>query len=94
MTIPVKLSWIERAIETRRFHAAKLAEARRENSKWRISDTARVLKRSLGSISEDLLIASWLRTHKPQLKRFDFAKEALSFIKDKQKSIDIEDIEN
>ena len=89
MKVPEKVSWIERARETHQFHASK----RRENSSWRIQDTAKVLKRSVGSISEDLLIASWLRTNRYQLEKFDFAKDALAYIRNKENEMLLDDLE-
>lgn len=83
-----KIPWLERAIETNRFHAEK----RRVNSKWLIHDTARNLKRSLGSICEDLLIASWCKTHRPQLEKFDYAKDALEFIREKKEQMKLDEV--
>ena len=74
------IPWIERAKETQRFHAEK----RRLDKKWRISDTAKVLNRSSGSVSEDLLIASWLKTHESKLITFDRVKDALEWIRMKE----------
>jgi hypothetical protein len=54
-----KLTWQERARDTEKFHKDLL----RKNEKHRIQDTADILHRSLGSISEDLCLASWLKTH-------------------------------
>lgn len=81
-----KLSWLERAKETYRFHARK----KRENKKWLIADTAKSLKRSLGSICEDLKIASWYKTHACRLEKFDYAKDALEWIRSKEDDIDID----
>lgn len=89
MSNPVKLSWIERAKETHNFHVSKV----REDRKWKRADTARALKRSLGSISEDLLIASWMRTHRSQLERFDYAKDALVWIRKREIQLETEEIE-
>ena len=86
---PMKQSWMERAKETRKFHSSKL----KENSKWRIQDTATALKRSLGSISDDLLIANWCKTHQKQLERFDYAKEALAFIREKETQMLMDEVD-
>jgi hypothetical protein len=59
----------------------------KENSNWRIQDTAKALRCSIGSVSENLLIASWLRTHENQLLKFDYAREALDFIREKKKKM-------
>lgn len=89
MKNPEKVSWIERALDTHKFHIKKM----REDEKWRLSNTSKALNRSLGSICEDLLIASWYKTHKVQLEKFEYAKEALEFIRERQKQMQIEEIE-
>lgn len=81
--------WLERAKQTYRFHRSKLLSAKN----WTLTDTARALKRSLGPISEDLLIARWCRTHEKQLERFEYAKDALEFIKNKKKEQEIMDLD-
>ena len=78
--------WLETAIAIRIFHITKL----KENSKWRINDTAKLLKRSHGSVQQYLMIASWLRTHENQLNRFDTMNEALEFIRNKKKELELE----
>jgi hypothetical protein len=81
--------WIEKAKETYRYHRSKLLS----NDKWTVGQTAKSLRRSLGSISEDLLIARWCRTHEKQIEKFKYAYEALEFIREKQKEQDIAEIE-
>ena len=76
-----KQTWLERAVSTHNYHARKLKEDRT----WTIEDTARSLARSMGAISEDLLIASWLKTHEQKIKEFKYQKDALSFIRDRKK---------
>lgn len=85
-----KIAWLERAKETHRFHCQK----KKENKKWRIQDTAKFLKRSLGSISEDLLIASWLKTHKSKIEHFDYAYEALAFIREKENDMLLDEVDD
>ena len=72
--------WIEKAKETYRFHRSKLLS----NSSWRTKDTAKVLRRAVGSVSEDLLIARWLKTHETQIEKFEYIYEALEFIREKK----------
>lgn len=76
-----KQTWVDRAITTYNYHCSKL----KENEDWTIEQTASTLRRSIGSISEDLLIASWLRTHEIKIKEFKYAYQALAFIRDKKK---------
>lgn len=79
----IKQTWLDRAISTYNFHCNKL----KENEDWTIGQTARILKRSLGSICEDLLIASWLKTHEQKIKEFKYAKDALSFIRSRKRHL-------
>lgn len=81
--------WIERAKETYRLHRYALIS----DDKWTLAQTAKSMKRSLGSICEDLLIARWCKTHEKQLEKFEYAYEALEYIRKKQKELDIQDIE-
>jgi hypothetical protein len=73
--------WIIKAKETYKFHRSKLLST----DDWTLNMTSKILKRSLGSISEDLLIAKWLKTHEKQLEKFEYMYEALEFIREKQK---------
>lgn len=82
-SIPVKLNWLDRAIEINRFHISQL----RDEPDWTIVKTAKMLNRSVGSVSEDLLIASWVRTHEKQLKRFDSQREALAFVRSRKREM-------
>ena len=83
------MKWIDKAKETQRFHA----EMRRENSDWRLQDTAKALKRSLGGVSEDLLIVKWLKTHREEIEAFKYASKALEFIRELQEEEKIEEID-
>lgn len=73
--------WLSRSILTYNYHAKQL----KENPNWTLRATARTLKRSLGSVSEDMLLASWSKTHRPQLERFETAKEALEFVRERKR---------
>lgn len=79
-----KLTWKERAKETEKLHKECLSR----DDAWSIRQTADLLRRSVGSISEDLTIASWLRTH-PQIEEYKTAIEALDFIRAKKYQIQI-----
>ncbi len=78
--------WIEKARETYKFHKTKLLS----NSDWTVAKTAHALRRSIGSICEDLLIARWLKTHEPQLTKFSHAYEALEFIREEKRKLELE----
>jgi len=81
--------WIEKAKETYKFHRSKLLS----EDKWTAAMTAKSLRRSLGGVSEDLLICRWCKTHEKQLEKFKYAYEALEFIREKQRELDLDEIE-
>jgi hypothetical protein len=81
--------FITKAKETYRYHREKLMS----NDKWNVSMTAKALRRSIGSISEDLLIARWCRTHEVQLEKFKYCHQALEWIREKQKEQNLSEIE-
>ena len=91
MTRPAtpKLSWIEKAKETHKFHSQKL----RQDPDWCLSDTAKALKRSLGGISEDLMIVSFLKTHEDELKEFEYLKDALVFIREIKRKMQLQGVD-
>lgn len=80
------IPWIERARATRQYHS----EQKKKDFKWRVSDTAACLNRSIGSISEDLLIAKWLKTHEEEIRKFETAREALTFVKELERALEME----
>jgi hypothetical protein len=84
MTHPlIKLNWLDRAIEVNKFHIAQC----KEEPKWTIQKTADTLNRSFGSVSQDLLLASWSRTHEKQLRRCDSMRDALAFVHLKEREM-------
>ena len=87
--MPEQPKWLEKARETYKFHRSKLLS----NDRWTIAKTAKSLRRSLGSISEDLMIARWIRTNEKQLEKFEHAYQALEFIRDKQREQDLDEID-
>jgi hypothetical protein len=86
---PVKSTWVERAIEIHQFHVHQL----KSESSWTVEKTAKALNRSIGSVSQDLLIARWLKTHDKQLKRCSSMRDALALIRMKCREMQLEDIE-
>lgn len=82
--IPIKPHWIDRAVEVHNFHCQLL----KDEIGWTIEKTANTLNRSVGSVSQDILIAQWMRTHEKQLRKFKTMKEALKFIRDKKNEMD------
>lgn len=84
-----KYDWLQRAKETYNFHIRNKAD----NEDWTLKDTAKRLRRSIGSISEDLLIASWYKSNRKQLEKFEYCYEALAFIRKKEKEQEYEELE-
>ena len=90
MTGPArKIDWLDRAKETYHFHSKN----KREHGRWGIKDTAKLLGRSFGSVSQDLTMVSWWRSHPTQMEKFDYAQDALEFIKMKKSQLAAQDIE-
>lgn len=75
-----KPEWLERVLETKRFHAEHL----KDDKNWTIKQTAILLRRGIGPVSEELKVASWLRTHREELLQFEFIHEAIEFIRSKK----------
>lgn len=86
---PVKQHWIAKCIEIHNYHVSQL----KEEANWTIEKTAKSLCRSVGSVSQDILIASWLRTHEKQLRKFRNAKDALEFIRSKKRELRARELE-
>lgn len=86
---PVKLNWLERAIQVYNYHVASC----KDDSSWTLVKTANSLQRSLGSVSQDIKIASWVRTHESRLKKFRSMRDALDWIKSKEKEMKLSEID-
>jgi len=86
---PVKAHWIQRAVDIHNFHVSQL----KAESNWTVDKTAKALNRSIGSVSQDLLLASWLKTHEKQLRRFSSAKDALEFIRNRKKEMNTQELD-
>jgi len=84
-----KQTWKERALSTAKYHSLKL----KEDESWTIRDTADSLHRSVGSISEDILIANWYRTHPAAIDSFKTASAAMRWIKAKKREMELYGIE-
>lgn len=72
-----KPEWLDRVKKTYYFHINQL----KDNRKHTIADTAKLLKRAIGPVSEELKVASWLRTHESQLFKFEYIKDAIEWIR-------------
>jgi hypothetical protein len=81
MTIPIKNHWLDRAIQVYNFHIHQC----KAEPKWTIAKTAEALNRSIGSVSQDIALANWAKTHEKQLRRLKSMRMALDYIKTKEK---------
>lgn len=73
--------WLDKALDTFKFHKSKL----QTHEKWTSTQTARSLGLSIGSVSEDLMIARWYRTHKEEIDKIEHARDVLKFIRAEEK---------
>jgi hypothetical protein len=80
--IPKKSSWQERVKQVEIYHVNQL----KDEPNWRLADTARELNRSIGRVSEDLMLASWMRTH-PKVATFEKVQDALDYVRSKKRTI-------
>ncbi len=87
---PVKDHWLDRAIQVYNFHCNQL----KDEKNWTIKKTADALNRSIGSVSQDILLANWSKTHDKQLRRFGSMKDALKFVHKNQHEHRIREIES
>ena len=74
-----KQTWQERVRDTEKYHKDRV----RVNKKHRIQDTANELRRSHGSICEDLMLASWINSH-PKIADMKSIVEAIEWVRDKK----------
>lgn len=82
MTHPLrKVNWLDRCIETSKFHIDQC----KNEPHWTIQKTAEVLNRSTGSVSQDILLANWSKSHEKVLRRFRSMNEALEFVREKER---------
>jgi hypothetical protein len=81
MNPPVKQHWLDRAVQVHNFHVSQC----KSESDWTIAKTAEALNRSIGSVSQDILIAKWTKTHEKQLRRLKSMRMALDYVKSKEK---------
>lgn len=78
--------WLEKALATAAYHRSQQLS---HSNKWTIHQTRKALKRSFGSVAEDLLIARESRMY--NLEQFEYAFEALNFIRLKKKERELDD---
>jgi hypothetical protein len=84
-----KLHWLDRAVNIYNYHI----EMCKQEKNWTIEKTANSLNRSVGSVSQDITVASWVKTHEKQLRRFRSLTDAMEFIKDKKREMKFREIQ-
>jgi hypothetical protein len=72
-------TWVERVKRVEEFHQRHLDE----DKNWSIPKTADLLCRSVGGVCEDLMLASYLKTH-PVIEKFQYIKDALEYCRKKK----------
>jgi hypothetical protein len=82
--------WLVRVRMTSRYHSNKM----KADNGHRLTDTAKELKMSIGSVSQDLMVARWLRTHSNEIEKCKYLGEALEFIRKKKRSSLIEEFDD
>jgi hypothetical protein len=72
--------WLTRARDTYEYHAYK----KKLDKKWKVQDTAKALRRSIGAVSEDLTVIKWMKNNleSNDMNKFDYIKDALEFIRE------------
>jgi hypothetical protein len=78
-----KLDWLDRAVQVHNYHASHC----KTEKEWTIAKTAESLNRSIGSVSQDITVAQWVRTHEKQLRRLRSMRDALEYIKTKKREM-------
>ena len=81
-----KPEWVDRAVGTSKFHKEKL----RQFPSWTAKKTAIALNRSIGAISEELMLASFLKTYENDLYKCEFHHEAIEWVRNKKRELDKE----
>lgn len=66
--------WVVRVKGVAQYHTSQL----KDNSKWTLRDTARELRRSVGRVSEDLMLVSFMRTH-PKVETYKRIQDAVAY---------------
>lgn len=82
--------WLTRAIETRKFHIKQ----RKENNSWRLTDTSKKFKRSLGAICEDIIIAEAYRDSPSQVEKFKHINELLAWIRERKLNNELSEVDD
>lgn len=82
-----KPNWIERVETTCAFHREALRQANEKGTKWTLQSTATALQRSIGRISEQLMLGEMLKTHRKQLEKFKNETDAVEFARQRKKEL-------
>lgn len=83
---PIQLSWQDRCKAVAQYHASRC----KVFPDHTLAMTADELNRSIGRISEDLQLASWMK-HNPRVEKFKTTAQALDYIRTKKREMRIAD---
>lgn len=81
--------WLDRVKATHAFHVNRL----KQDESWTIAQTAKLLKRGIGPVSEDLKVASWLKTHSHIIEKFEYFSEAIEWIRVRKHKLMLEGLD-
>ncbi len=74
-----KQGWLQQCINIHNFHVEHI----KLNEDWTYRDTAKELKRSVGSVSQAIKVSRWFRTHPNKIATFQDLKSCLEWIREK-----------
>lgn len=72
--------WVKRVKALALYHTSQL----RADETWRLEDTAKEMNRSVGRISEDLMLVRYMKTH-PRVELFENIRDAVDYCREIKK---------
>lgn len=78
-----KPDWLDRVKATHAFHITKL----REDSKWTVTKSAKALNRSIGSVSQELVVFGWLKSHYDEMIKIEYFHEVIEWVRKKKHAL-------
>lgn len=87
--IPKKEHWIDRALNVQAYHIEMCKTQEQHGRYWTLEQTAASLNRSEGSINEDILIASWMKTHEEIIRQFEYRNDCVAFLRRKKREMNM-----
>lgn len=82
-----KPTWIDKVQTVCDFHREALRQANNNGTKWTLEATAKALGKSIGRVSEQLMLGEGLKTHRKQLEKFKNETDAVDFMRKRKKEL-------